>query len=93
MQIGRSAIPEFPESDERLGAALRRAFEESDRSANDQVKRFMALVAAVASRINEPAILYRADGAFAHPILAAELEKPENADLAWIARSMARPAG
>ena len=52
----------------------------------------MALVASVASRINEAPILYRADGAFAHPILAAELEKPENADLAWIARSMARPA-
>lgn len=90
MQVRHSATPEFPEFDERLGAALRRAFEESDRSANEQVKRFMALVAAVATRINGAPILYRADGAFAHPDLAAELRKPENADLEWIARSMAR---
>lgn len=90
MQIGHSARPEFPEFDERLSALLRRAFEDSDRSTNDQVKRFMALVAAVASRIGKTPILYRADGAFAHPELAAELRKPVNADLAWIARSMAR---
>lgn len=90
MQIRHSATPEFPEFDERLGAVLRRAFEDSDRSANEQVKRFMALVAAVAARIKGAPILYRADGAFAHPDLAAELRKPENADLEWIARSMAR---
>lgn len=90
MQIRHSARPEFPEFDEKLGALLRSAFEESDRSANDQVKRFMTLVTAVAARIGTTPILYRANGAFAHPALAAELRKPENADLAWIARSMAR---